>query len=158
MFFAQKAPVTGTFFSMNDLAATWQAQGLINGPGFNGWMQGPVTFGSNGIVSGSPARDDGTSFTMPAGPAVINATTGGITFGPGTVHGTMNQDKDRIIATLTDGSGDACLLLLQKSTNTSHTTADFSGAWCMHNISAGAGGRVDFGPANFDVRAEYRGV
>ena len=149
MFFAQKAPSSGTAFAVGDLAATWQVQGLINGPGFNGWMQGPITFDASGnITNQNMFRNDGTQFTF-TGPASVNASTGEITFG--TFHGTMDQNKDRIVATLTDGSGDASLLLLQKSTNTSHTNAGFGGTWYMHNVAAGAGGRTDFGPAHFDT-------
>ena len=150
LFFAQKAPASGTTFGMSDLAATWQVQGIIDGPGLNGWMQGPVTFDSSGnITSQSMFRNNGTQFTF-TGTAAINASTGEITFGT-TFHGTMNQDKDRIMATLTDGSGDACLLLLQKFTNTSHTNADLGGTWYMHNVAVGAGGRTDFGPTHFDT-------
>ncbi len=151
MFIAQKAP-SGVFSTL-DLQGPWQVQGIINGPGFNGWIQGFVAFDTGGnIIAFSTVitRNDGAAFPL-SGTAVMQLD-GEMTLGS-SFHGTMNNNRDEIIATLTDAFGDACLLVLQKSTSTSHTNADFGGTWYMHNvsvISGSADGRVDFGAAHYN--------
>ncbi len=155
MFIAQKAPsgAFGTADLCNTIdGCTWQVQGIINGSSFNGWMQGSVVFDTVGdIVSGTNiTRNDGTDFPLSGTVSVF--PDGEITM-VGSFHGTINDHRDTIVATLTDASGDACLLVLQRSTNTSHTDADFGGAWYMHNVAVAAGsgsGRADFGAATFD--------
>jgi hypothetical protein len=153
MFIAQKAPTDtfGTTDLCNNNGCTWQVQGIINGPAFNGWMQGNIVFDTVGnIVTGTNiTRNDGSSFAFVGTVSVF--PDGEIALG--SFHGTMNDAKDTIAATLTDGSGDACLLILQRSTNTSHANADFGGTWYMHNVAVAAGsgnGRADFGASHFD--------
>jgi hypothetical protein len=165
MFIAQKAP-TRSDFSTTDLCdnsgCTWEVQGIINGPSFNGWMQGHVTFDTQGniVISGTKiTRNDRSDFPF-SGQAQVSQYTGQITITPdihaylSSFHGTINDDANEIVATLNDGlsPSDACLLVLQKSTNTGHTNADFGGTWYMHNIgvvTGSGGGRADFGAANF---------
>ncbi|MDA8169735.1 MAG: hypothetical protein M0Z59_08600 [Nitrospiraceae bacterium] len=152
MFIAEKAPTPGTAFAIGNMTGTWQTQGIINGPNYNGWMQGPVVIDGSGNITPSSNlhRNDGTAFTI-TGPAVVDASSGTVTMaGVPSFHGTMNQGKDRIIATMTDASGNSALVVMQKSTATNHSNADFAGTWYMHNLGVGAADRNDFGPAHFD--------
>jgi hypothetical protein len=149
MFIAQKAPV-GTI-NPAALTGTWQAQGIISGSAFNGWMQGSVNISGTSMTS-QITLNNGSNLSL--GGNVQITATGEITMANSGFHGTTSDDGNTIVATLTDASGDACLLVLQKSANISHTDADFGGTWYMHNVavvSGSADGRADFGAAHFDT-------
>jgi hypothetical protein len=158
MYVAQRVP-SGVKFSTTNLQGTWQVQGLMNGSSlFNGWMEGSVTFEADGSIDPNltkMTRNDGNPFTLNAAEVDGNGTVTMSGSPQLKFHGTMNQNKDRIVATLTDSTtGSSCLLVLQKSTNTSHTNADFGGTWYMHNVAVVSGsgdGRADFGAAHFDT-------
>jgi hypothetical protein len=159
MFIAQKVPPPTRIFFTTDLCnnngCSWQVQGIINGSRFNGWMQGFVTFDTLGNIVDSLTsitRNNGSGFSLSGTVTVLS--DGEMSLAGTDFHGTMSDARDTIVATITDASSDACLLVLQRSASASHTNADFGGTWYMHNIgvvSSSAGGRSDYGAAHFDT-------
>jgi hypothetical protein len=104
-------------FVVGDLAGTWHMQMLTAGAGgWTGWVRGIMVLNASGTgIWRSVVRSNGTSQATVGGPALSIAADGFITStSDSSLHGVMTADKRMIIATMTDGAGDANLLVLQK--------------------------------------------
>jgi len=108
----------GSGFAVSDLAGTWRVQMLTAGAGgWTGWVRGAMVLDTTGTgIWRSVIRSNGTSSATSAGGLTLTMAATGLITSPTdpSVHGVMTSDKKLIIATMTDGAGDANIMILQK--------------------------------------------
>lgn len=153
LFIAQKTNPGG--YKISSLAGAWQAQGVISGPLFKGWVQGAMTFDSFGnVISAALVRSDSTIINAPTGLASISASGEVTVSGYPSFDGSINTGETVIAATMTDSLGDPILLIIQKRTlpaMSAQSAAGLAGAWNVHDISVDSSGGWDYGKAFIDT-------
>jgi len=104
-------------FTAADLQGTWNIHDITSGdsPQWLGWAHGALSINSSGNVTvSSITRSDGNS-TLP-GTDTLSISSSGIVSSAGSpsFHGVMSQDKNTMVATMTDGGGGYNLIIYQK--------------------------------------------
>jgi hypothetical protein len=132
----------GSAYAQADLFGTWNFHRLTAG-GDNttsGWASGTMTMNAPGtaIITAVQTRNNnmsevGSSFLVSMGGDGIVASAGDNTF-----HGVMSQDKNRMVLTKTNSSGQYDLMVLMRSVGgMSYSPADLAGDWMQHGIASG---------------------
>ena len=114
---AIKREVTSNF-SIADLEGTWYIHGLASGdsPQWTGWFYGSWSVDSVGNFSGSVQNSDGDTNNQSGS---FSITNDGIvtTIGDASSHGVVNDGKNLVVFTITDGGGGYDLMIMIKRSN-----------------------------------------
>ena len=135
----------GTNFSTANLKGTWYSHELVAGNTptvWVGWQYIKWQFDGSGNSTCLKWLDSGGSHSCNnrdiSGWSVSN--TGTITIpGQSTLNGTLSLDKSMGVATVKDGKGGPCLVILTKTSTIPFSTADLQGTWYLHALSSGNG-------------------
>ena len=132
----------GGVFAQGDLFGTWNFHRLTAGSdnATSGWASGTMTMSSPGtaIITAIQTHNNnmsevGSSFFVSMGGDGIVTSSGDNTF-----RGVMSRDKNMMVLTKTNASGNYDLMVLMKSnTGVSHDTTDLLGDWMQHGVISG---------------------
>ncbi|UCG55602.1 MAG: hypothetical protein JSU70_12115 [Phycisphaerales bacterium] len=132
-------PVSGIEFAASDLEGIWNVHVLTSGdsPQWIGWMYGTQSIDAVGNVTfTSWTRSDG-DMSLPA-PAEMTVSSSGIVTADGIdFHGIMNSQKNRIVATMTDGRDGYNLIVSCKQDAATYSTSDLEGTWNYVGLISG---------------------
>jgi hypothetical protein len=110
----------GGTFAQTDLTGTWNLHGLTSGdnpPQWIGWFYGGTSIDSSGNLACSFYMNSGGDTTCGGDLMFSISSTGEVTEIGGNLpdfHSVMNQNKDIIVGTMTDGGGGYDLMIFMK--------------------------------------------
>ena len=126
-------------FDQADLTGEWWGHALASGdyPNTPRWERFKCTANAAGVLN-IFAFIDSTGNTIPGNPGALTVNANGAwSFAnvPSS-NGVMNDDKNLLVMTFTDGAG-FTLLLMQKRDSTTYKTSDLEGLWHTHQVVSG---------------------
>src|SRR3990172_6391395 len=132
----------GGAFGQSDLFGTWNFHRLTAG-GDNttsGWASGTMAMSSPGTATITAVQTHDTLMSEVGSSFFVTMDGDGIvtSSGDNTFRGVMSRDKNMMVLTKTNASGNYDLMVLMKSnTGVSHDTTDLLGDWMQHGVISG---------------------
>lgn len=141
-----------TTYSASDLAGTWQANYLVSGGSWSGWVRNTAVIDATGAATlSNVVKSDGTSN---AGTTTFEINSKGDVTSKvdSNFFGFLSADKNLLVANMTDGGNGAGLVVAQKTiSGTSFTLADLTGKWQFHSHRVGAESYTEHGEISIDA-------